>query len=52
MVLRGQQDFISIHEWAARICHVLMVETGFFPSFDGLSPEEALDMEDSIRIPE
>ncbi len=53
MNLKGDQDFISVHEWAARLCHIMLVEAGYFPCGDNLvNPQTAIEMSDNVRIPE
>jgi hypothetical protein len=51
----ADNDFVSIHEWSARLFHAILVEAGYFPVFDGplsdITPNEALVMPDSVRIP-
>jgi len=53
MTMKGDQDFISIHEWSARLVHAMLVEAGFFPVFDGplnITPFEALTMPEPQRL--
>ncbi|OXA43574.1 uncharacterized protein LOC110858639 isoform X2 [Folsomia candida] len=60
MSIKGDQDFISVHEFSARLCHILLVETGFFPVTGDVfqstgftfTPQALMDMPDSLRIPE